>query len=348
MNTPDRRGFTTTVLATMLGTPLLGQSTAKPTLDLHVHLFGTGDSGSGCRLGDAIQNGVQFRALTFGLGIRNKGKTLDEGYVNVLAEQVKLSGLTKVAILSQDAVYDTMGEPDWKTTSFYVPNDYVIQVAEQHKQTMIPCPSINPMRKDAIEELERIHSKGAKLFKIHPPTQGVNVADPKYTKFYRRCAELKIVIMVHTGHEHSAPVIDKDLANPSRLELMLDQGPTVVACHCGTGWPSDTPDQLPAFTLLLKRYPKLWGDTSVLGTPGRVRDFYRLLDSSPVRDRLLHGSDFPFPISPSGFVDRIGKDAVQSIAKEKSWIAKDYQLKTALGIGRTSAERAWQIVLGAS
>ncbi|HQR09196.1 MAG TPA: amidohydrolase family protein [Gemmatales bacterium] len=347
MNTPDRRDFTAAALATMLGTPLLAQTTPKPTLDLHVHLFGTGDSGSGCRLSDGIQNGVQFRALTLALGIRSKGKTLDEGYVNVLAEQVKLSGLTKVAILSQDAVYDAKGEADWKTTSFYVPNEYVIKVAEQHKETIIPCPSINPARKDAIDELEHIHSKGAKLFKIHPPTQGVNVADPRHTKFYQRCAALKIVIMVHTGHEHSAPVIDKDLANPARLELMLDQGPTVIACHSGTGWPTDTPDQLPNFTLLLKRYPNLWGDTAVLGTAKRDRDFYRLLDAPTVRDRLLHGSDFPFPVSPSAFEPRIGKEAVQAINKEKSWIGKDYQLKKALNIGQISAERAWQVVLGA-
>lgn len=346
MNIPDRRTFTASALATLLGSPLLSQTTPKPTLDLHVHLFGTGDSGSGCRLSDAIQNGVQFRALTLALGIRSKGKTLDEGYVNVLADQVKLSGLTKVAILSQDAVYDAKGEADWKTTSFYAPNEYVIKVAQQHKETMIPCPSINPMRKDAIDELERIHSKGAKLFKIHPPTQGVNVADPRHTKFYQRCAALKIVIMVHTGHEHSAPVIDKDLANPSRLELMLDQGPTVIACHSGTGWPSDTPDQLPNFTLLLKRYPNLWGDTAVLGTTGRVRDFYRLLDAATVRDRLLHGSDFPFPINANAHADRIGKETVQAIAKEKSWIGKDYQLKKALGIGQISAERAWQVVMG--
>lgn len=346
MNTPDRREFTASALAAILGTPLLAQTTSKPTLDLHVHLFGIGDSGSGCRMSDAIQNGPQFQALTFALGLRGKGKTIDEGYVAVLAEHVKLAGLTKVAILGQDAMYDDKGEPDWKNTSFYIPNDYVIKVGEQQQDTMIPCPSINPKRKDAIDELERIHSKGAKLFKIHPPTQGVNVADPRHTKFYQRCDALKIVIMVHTGHEHSAPVVDKDLANPARLELMLDQGPTVIACHSGTGWPTDTPDQLPAFTLLLKRYPNLWGDTAVLGTNKRERDFYRLLDAPTVRDRLLHGSDFPFPIYPKGFIDRIGKEKVESINKEKSWIAKDYQLKTALGIGKASAERAWQVIMG--
>lgn len=345
MNCSSRREFTASLLAWPLVAPALAQA-QQPTLDIHVHLFGTGDSGSGCRLSNAILNGVQFRSLTFALNIKNRGTTLDEGYVAVLAEHVKLSGLSKIALVAQDALYDARGEPDWNRTSFYIPNDYAFKIASQHQEIMIPCPSINPQRKDAVEELERIHSKGARLFKIHPPTQGVDVANRSYTKFYRRAAELKMVIMVHTGHEHSAPVIDKDLANPARLELMLDQGPTVVACHAGTGWPSDSPDQLPAFANLLKRYPTLWGDTAVLGTAGRVRDFYRLLDDSAVKSRLLHGSDFPFPISPSAFADRIGKDALQSIARERSWIGKDYALKKALNIGQASAERAWKVVLG--
>ncbi len=333
-------------LSSLAAWPLdaVGQ-TLPPTLDLHVHLFGTGDSGSGCRLSDIVQNGFQFRALTIALNIRAKGATLDEGYSNVLADHVKNSGLTKCAILGQDAVYESNGEPNWARTSFYTPNDYVFKITAQDSKT-IPCPSINPMRKDAIDELERIHAKGAKLFKIHPPTQGVNVADVKHTKFYRRCAELKIVIMVHTGHEHSAPVIDKDLANPARLELMLEQGATVVACHAGSGWASDTPDQLPAFASLLKRYPKLWGDTSVLGTAGRVRDFYRLLDDPSLRDRLLHGSDFPFPISPISFSARVGKEQIAEMARQRSWIAKDFQLKQALGVGQASAERAWKMIMG--
>ncbi|HQX52220.1 MAG TPA: hypothetical protein PLY87_25490 [Planctomycetaceae bacterium] len=44
----------------------------------------------------------------------------------------------------------------------------------------------------------------------------------------------------------------------------------------------------------MKRYPKLWGDTAVLGTSGRVHDFGRLLDGDNaaedqklIRSRLL-------------------------------------------------------------
>ena len=260
-----------------------------------------------------------------------------------LAEQVGESGLDGAAILGQDAVYDHLGQPDWNRTSFYVPNDYVFAVASRHSQTMIPCPSINPDRADALDEVARCHARGARLFQIHPPTQGVDVADRKHLRFFRRCTELNMAVLVHTGHEHSAPVIDRHLAGPRRLEFALDQGCTIVACHAGTGWTTDTPDQLPEFVALLRRYPKLWGDTAVLGSTGRVRDFGRLLDNPFVRDRLLHGSDFPFPVNPSAFRARIGDEAAERIGSERNWLKKDLDLKEALGIGLASARRAYQV-----
>ncbi len=319
-------------------------STPPPTLDIHVHLFGIGEGGTGCRIAKSITDGLQFRYLIALLGLRVPGKTLDNRYEEELAEQVKSSGLSKAAILGQDAVYDRNGQPDWDRTSFYVPNDYVFDVVARHTQTMIACPSINPDRADALNELLRCHAKGARLLKIHPPTQGVNIADRKHAQFFRCCGELNMVVLVHTGHEHSAPVIDKNLAAPHRLELALDQACTVVACHAGTGWITDTPDQLPEFLSLLKRYPKLWGDTAVLGTIGRVRDFGRLLDDEQfVRSRLLHGSDFPFPASPLAHATRIGMDEAQRLEKESNLLKKDFNLKEALGIGRISAQRAYEV-----
>lgn len=319
----------------------------KPTLDIHVHLFGVGEGGTGCRMAKSITEGLQFRYLVSLLKLQQPGKTIDERYEEVLVEQVRGSGLSKVALLGQDAVYDSKGQPDWNRTSFYVPNDYVFDVVARHRESMLACPSINPERADALDELARCHDKGARLLKIHPPTQGVNLADSKHAPFFRRCCELSMVVLVHTGHEHSAPVIDKHLAAPRRLELALDQGCTVVACHAGTGWITDMPDQLPEFVSLLKRYPKLWGDTSVLGTVGRVRDFGRLLDDEEfVRSRLLHGSDFPFPTTPAAFEGRLGAEIGQALERESNLLKRDFALKDALGIGRASAERAYVVALG--
>jgi len=319
----------------------------NPVLDLHVHLVGVGDHRSGCVVSPTIQKGALFQILVGKLQLRQKGPTLDEGFVVALAGQLKASGLDKAVVLAQDAVYDTQGNPDWKATHFYVPNDYLLQVTAQHSDCMVPCVSINPNRADAVDELTRCIDKGARVLKIHPPIQGVDVSDPKHKDFFRRCAEAKTVVMVHTGHEHSAPVVDIELARPDKLRLALDEGCTVVACHCGSGRPSDRQDMLPEFLKLLRDYEKqgnLWGDTAVLGGLQRSRDFARLLADDFVKSRLLHGSDFPFPAVPLEFSEKIGAIKAGRLQLDANLIRQDFALKDALGIGRASAERAYRLI----
>ena len=349
----ERRSFMRGVLASTCcaGALVNGAGSEEirksPTLDIHVHLFGVGDADTGCRISGGITESKNFNDLIRLLKLSEPGKSMDERYEEVLVKHLKASGLTKAAILGQDAVYDHDGKVDWDRTSFFVPNDYIFAVVARHADLMIPCPSINPNRADAIDELNRCHQKGARMLKIHPPTQGVDVSDAKHTRFFRRCNELNMVVLIHTGHEHSAPVIDKNLAAPHRLELALEQGCTVVACHAGTGWITDLPDQLPEFVSMLKRHPeRLWGDTAVLGTAGRVRDFGRLLEEEEmVRSRLLHGSDFPFPPNPIDFALKIGRRVAAQIEAEPNLLKKDLDLKEALGIGRVSAERAYELIV---
>ena len=94
------------------------------------------------------------------LRLSKRAKTLDEGYVLALAEQVEKSGLEKAVIPAQDAVYDDRGKPDWDKTQFYIPIDYLFQVVARYPARMVPCVSINPERAEAIAELERCAAKG--------------------------------------------------------------------------------------------------------------------------------------------------------------------------------------------
>ena len=345
----DRRSF----LAGVLAAPCLvhqvqaAASELRETanlLDIHIHLFGKGDGHSGCRLSPAIAESPNFQVLVRLLRLSERANTIDEAYVLALAEHLQQSGLQKGLILAQDAVYDQHGEPDWARTPFYVPNDYLFEIVARYPQRMLPCVSINPDRKDALVELERCVAKGARALKIHPPIQGVDLADKKHTHFFQRCAALQTVVLVHTGHEHSSPIIDVELANPRKLELALEQGCTVVACHCGTGRQDDRPDMLPDFLAMTRQYKNLWGDTSVLGGFGRARDFMRLLDDKPACERSLHGSDFPFPAIPTVFSDRIGTVEALRLQALSNLIQQDYALKEALGIGPASAERAARLL----
>jgi uncharacterized protein len=344
-------------LATILAAPWLWRQTgaalaketpkANPMLDVHVHLFGVGDSPSGCRMSKAITEKPTFQFLKKLLRLEQRGKTLDESYVLALVEQLQASGLEKAVILAQDAVYGSDGKPDWTNTHFYIPNDYLLKVAAHNPRWMIPCVSINPDRRDALDELQRCHGRGARVLKIHPPIQGVDVADKRHARFFQRCAELGTLVMVHTGHEHSAPIVDVRLASPLKLALALEQGCTVIACHCGTGRPTDRPDMLPDFLAMAKRFKNLWGDTSILGSYGRDADFLRLLNDKPILERLVHGSDFPFPSFPFAYVKKIGAVNALALQAIPNVLQQDLALKEVLGIGHVSAERAYRLVMRA-
>jgi uncharacterized protein len=314
------------------------------SIDIHVHLFGTGDSGSGCRLSKTGAKGLLFRFLSHKLRLRGRAPTLDESYVLALAEQIRESGLAKAVVLAQDAVYDARGKVDWHRTHFYVPNDYLLQVTARYPEIMIPCVSINPQRADALDALERCAAGGARILKIHPPMQSVDVADRKYAPFFYRCATLGVIVMVHTGHEHMAPALNADLASPRKLELALEEGCTVVACHCGTGCWWDRPQMLPDFVRMMHRYKNLWGDTAILGNPSRVGDFLRLLSHTECHDRLLHGSDFPFPSFPLAFAPTLGLKEAIAVQRIRNWMAQDLALKKSLSIGRQSAEHAFRLI----
>ncbi|MBI5849728.1 MAG: amidohydrolase family protein [Planctomycetes bacterium] len=329
---PTRRAFLSwsAALATL---GCAGSPTALPVRrgDLHVHLFGTGDRGSGCVLGPSIRRSATFALLVRLLGLR-QDEGFDDGYVRCLLDAVASSGLDVVALVGQDGVYDSAGHLDLGRTHWLVPADHLFAVCARHPDVLRSCPSINPQRRDALDELERCVALGAGLIKIHPPTQDVDIAAPRHAPFFRRCADLDVIVLVHTGHEHSAPVTDIRLADPSRLLPALDAGCRVVACHAGSGRPDDEPDFLPSFLAMLRRHPRLYGDTSILGTPGRERDLRRLLDDGFARTRLVHGSDFPFPAIPAGFRAELGSRRVATLNAERNLLARDRMLKDALGL----------------
>ena len=350
MGNVNRRQLLAGCLAAPLALPqadcagVAGDKPRAKTLDIHVHLAGTGDSGSGCRMSSELTRGLLFKLLLRKLRIRRRASTFDEGYVLALADYLSTSCLDKAAILGFDAVYDGNGKPDWHNTHFYVPNDYVFEVAGRYPQWMVPCVSINPDRADAIDELERCVERGSRGLKILAPSQGVDLAQKKHTRFFQRCAELKVVLIIHTGHEHAIPVLDNRLGHPRKLELALDQGCTVVACHCGTSHPGEKPEMLPDYLAMIREYPNLWGDTAALTTRGRRLDFRHLRSDRLAIERFVHGSDFPVPPMAIPFVRELGLVNTARLRRIRNPFSKDLAIKNALGVGRTSAERACQLL----
>lgn len=240
-------------------------------------------------------------------GIRREvGATLSEKFRSRLLRHVRSSAVDHVVVLAQDAVYHENGQRDDSATPFFVSNDYVLRLAHECPKILPGC-SINPFRRDALSELERCREAGSRLVKIHTAIQGIDPSLARFGAFYRRAQELGVVLMFHTGYEHSSEVRSQKFTNPERLARALDEGGVVVAAHCGTCAFFDPEDYYPAFVKMIGRHDNLLGDTAVMASLIRWFSLRKLSKESPaVRDRIVHGSDYPFPPARLPYLLRTG------------------------------------------
>lgn len=318
-------------------------------VDGHAHLFGEGTwppvHKQTCGLSAAQRANHSYGLLTRLLRLPPNGD-LNESYVEALVAQAREAraalGSFRVVLLAQDCRYTEGGEPDWTNSSVYVPNEYLFQVVARYPDLFIPCPSVNPQRKDWEAELDYCLAQGARVLKIHPPTQAVNPGDQEFRAFYRKCAAAGMRVMVHTGAEHSAPTADQTLGDPRWLELALEEGCTVIAAHSGTRAFFNPPaeDHFADFVALTARHPRLYGDTAVLASQFRWRCLPEIVGTPSVHARMLHASDWPFPSNALVFWPRLHPFTLIRLMAERNLFLRDLRLKQALGLPTDSFARA--------
>jgi hypothetical protein len=318
---------------------------SKP-LDFHVHIVGTGASGTGCwlRVGGARRWFARFMLRHIGMPADAFERNFDALYVEHLLAQIRGSSLGAALILAHEEVYDDRGRRLENAGSFHVPNDYVLRLAREHPE-FLPAVSIHPARPDALEELERCLAGGAVAMKCLPNCHNIDCNDRRYTKFWERMAAAGLPLLAHTGGEHTVPVIRKELSNPAVLRLPLECGVTVIAAHCATKSGLTDPEYFFDLMAMFRKYPNLFGDISAFNVPLRGRHVRECLKPENV-SRLVHGSDFPVPVNGlwawlRGFV---GWNAWRASAREANVLERDYRLKVAMGFPPEVFTRGWQLL----
>jgi predicted TIM-barrel fold metal-dependent hydrolase len=238
--------------------------------------------------------------------LKESGETISEKMRNRLIRHIRTSGLDYAVVLAQDAVYREDGSRNDADTHFYVSNDHVFGLAKECPQVLPGC-SINPIRSDALRELERCHEAGARLVKLHTAIQGVDPSRAEFDPFYKLASELGMVLMFHTGWEHSCKVVSQQFTDPLKLERPLDHGGPVIAAHCGTCAWYDAEQYYSNFVQMMDRYDNLFGDTAIMASMNRWFSLLRMSrEEDWLKRRILHGSDYPFPTARLPFLLRTG------------------------------------------
>ncbi len=316
--------------------PFSDVTAGGPIVDCHTHIFCWGENPEEGFLSEKTRRAWLTRLVLWLTKIhREDGETLSEKIRARLLRQVAESRLDFAVVLAQDAVYREDGSRNDAATHFYVSNDYVLDLAKESPKILPGC-SINPKRRDALRELQRCRDAGCRLIKVHTAIQGVDPALPEFEPFYRLAEELGVVLMFHTGYEHSCTVVSQEFTDPSRLERPLACGCTVIAAHCGTCAIFDREDYYPRFVEMMHRHENLFGDTAVLA--GLVRwSALKKLSREPdiLRQRILHGSDYPLPPARLPYLMRTGLFP----AERHNPLDLDWRIKCSFALGRSYGNR---------
>jgi len=288
-----------------------------------------------------LLNTIPFRFMRWRLGIYGADERTERQIENTLISCLDHTPeLDAVVVLGFDGVYDDSGQFDNARTHLFVKNDYVIELCRSHPKFLFGA-SINPLRKDAIAELERCVKAGAVLLKWLPIVQGFDPSDPRFEAFYEALAHYKLPLLSHTGGEKSLIRVNDDFAPVRLLEPALKRGVTVIAAHCGTRSTFREADYFDEFMQMCRQYENLYGDTAALNLPPRMHVFDTLLNDPLVSQRIVHGSDWPIIAFPPA---RLGIRAGFSLMQERNWLRRDVLIKQKLGFSDDYWNRAAKLL----
>lgn len=316
-------------------------------IDVHVHLAGAGDEGSGCWLSPEFRRRSTFRLLRWWYGVREgAGGSLDAEWARSIAGKVRESELDRAVALGFDGVYDGAGRVDLDRSQMIVPPAWVLEACRRHPDALLPGPSINPRRRDATERLEEVIEGGAVLIKWLPAAQAIDPGDRRNAPFYRRLAESGVALLVHSGGgEMTFAEIAPDLKDVRLLELPLQEGVTVICAHSGVPVHlSRDEDQLPLIREMLNRFPNLWLDNSGMANPSRFAHLARLALDEEFGARTLYGSDYPVPSLPIYYPRRLGIRGMVRLQRERNPFDRDVGIKRALGYPDLTLTRAGDVL----
>jgi hypothetical protein len=303
-------------------------------IDMHAHLAGVGTEASGCWTSPALRKRLTFRVLKWMHGVKAEHleTSFDADWAARLAERVRASEVEHAVALGFDGVYDARGELDEGLSQMIVCTSWVFEACRRHPE-LLPGPSVNPHRRDAMERLEECIEGGAVLIKWLPATQRIDPSDPSLMPFYRRLAETGTPILVHSGgSENTFAQVDARLKDLRLMERPLREGVPVIVAH--TAAPvtyARDEDQVPLLRRWLDEFPHLWVDNSGMSNLSRFPHLPRFARDRQLVERTLHGSDYPVPTNSFYYVRELGRARVVSLEREKNPVQRDIAIKRALG-----------------
>ena len=280
--------------------------------DYHTHVVGLGAGGTGAEVNPHMLSWANpIARLKFDVYLSASGVSelavADQRFVERLVKLVHNSPHPMTHhIFGFDRYYRVDGTTNAERTEFYVPNEYVLDLAEQH-DNFEAVASVHPYKQGAAAELEALAKRGVRFVKWLPNAQGIDPSHEKCDPYYDVMKRYDMTLISHAGEEQAVKAEeDQKLGNPLLLRRALDKGVRVVVAHCaslGESEDLDNPGEMAtAFELFMRlmENPKykenLYGEISAVTQFNRLGDpLNTLLKRVDLHPRLVNGSDYPLP-----------------------------------------------------
>jgi uncharacterized protein len=306
--------------------------TEKTLTDVHVHLAALPDGRNGCFISKKFLKSPILRFVAWRMGVDvNDPEQANRVYLERLLRDLTASTrVARAVILGLDGVYGSDGRLNEKETEFLISNDYILDVCRAHPGLLLPGVSVNPMRRDAVEEVARCAERGAALVKALPNTQRFDPAGD-FVPFYRALAAHGLPLVSHVGFEFTLLGQDQSVGDPGRLRKALDEGVTVISAHGASYGLWVYEKYWDTLEDLVRRYPNYYWDASALSLSNRVGMLMRLRRRPDLLERFVFGTDYPLPsfAYPALLAGKPG--AYLSLVREKNPFDRHAMLLETLG-----------------
>lgn len=275
------------------------------TVDIHMHLLNSEVQFNRC------YDKVAIKIFGKKMGIDTKELIANpyKAYTNALITNVRNSKyLRKTVLFGVDARVDAKGKEIHKDLTVCASNEDLLKLYKQNSDVIIPFFSINPMRPDALDLIDKYSELGFKGAKFLQNYWGVDTRDKKYRAYFEKLKEKKLPLIVHIGSESSIHSI-KECEKIEMLDYPLEIGINVIAAHMALSYeplkilkalsknPKNFNEEYYTLLNMLHKHKNLYADISAILTPTRAKVLSHLSQQFDVHEKLLFGTDYPVPFS---------------------------------------------------
>jgi predicted TIM-barrel fold metal-dependent hydrolase len=274
-------------------------------VDIHAHLLN-----SEVRF-DRFYDKIAIKFFASKLGI-DPQKLIDEpykaytdGFINNIKESKHLK---KSVLFGVDSRLDLKGNLLHNDLTVCATNEDLLKLYEKNKDVIIPFFSINPLRDDALDLIDRYIELGFCGAKFLQNYWGVSLNQDRFIPYFEKLKEKNIPLIIHIGSESSVHSF-KECEGIDMLDAPLEIGVKVIAAHMALSYtplgifkalsqnPKHFNDEYHKLIEMLEIHDNLFADISAILTPVRAKVLRHLSNEKKIHNKLLFGTDYPVPFT---------------------------------------------------